>query len=149
MNFFPLECNASATLVAKDLPPELLMFVLAMAAVTLWWLFKVHPKEFTVLVKRFLLIVFSFAFLKPYIKAADTFIQCRLIGSEFEAFLRRSIAEYKGTDWTDGFFTALAVVLYVLIVWMIWAQEFKKPKDNPPPNEGGTPIRIRMSGDRN
>jgi hypothetical protein len=88
------------------------------------WLVLIHYNwPIIALVRKIVLAIFSVLFFRTYVFYMTKVI-AYLDRIDVDVFIRRNFAEYKGTDWVDGFLWGLALSLFAGIILVLWIKDF-------------------------
>lgn len=115
---------------------EKLTFV-AFSAWFVWLILKSTGLQVLSVVRKFMLVVVTLCGIIPYQRLASRIISIINKSTTIDTILKRALAQYKGTDWVDGFLSAVFFFIYVSFIVYLWYRESLVGKNVPRP-----PIRV-------
>jgi hypothetical protein len=98
-------------------------FFLTFGTLLVWMVLIRYNWPLIALFRKFVLAAFTYLFFNTYVLYM-TLVIAYLDKIDVDVFIRRHVAEYKGTDWVDGFLWGGAISIYLGIVLMLWIKDF-------------------------
>ncbi len=97
-----------------------------------WLILNVLRLQVLSLVRRFLLVIFSLSLIPLYTEITSKIKTYICLSPSISSSLRHYLANYKGTDWVDGFITATFVFIYLGIIGVLWMRELRPRQQQTP-----------------
>ncbi|GEM_PF-690867 len=96
--------------------------VLTVGALFLWFFLIPYGVALLSLVRKIFLAIFTVGSFYYYKEIVNPLILA-LDKANFDDWIRRVWAEYKGTDWVDGFLWGIAICIYLGVIANLWIKE--------------------------